>query len=84
MAEKSIICPRCYRESFHPQDIEERYCGHCHMFHREMIHQFIPLTVRLDDLEVFNGYGPCANCGQPYPSSIAAIDPEKMICRERR
>jgi ribosomal protein L37E len=29
MAE-SITCPRCGRTSWHPRDIEEGYCGHCH------------------------------------------------------
>lgn len=25
-----FICPRCDRTSYHPTDIIERYCGHCH------------------------------------------------------
>lgn len=28
-----IRCHRCQRISHHPQDITERYCGHCHVFH---------------------------------------------------
>lgn len=28
-----IKCLRCGRTSFHPQDVEHRYCGHCHEFH---------------------------------------------------
>src|SRR5207247_2471436 len=23
-------CPRCERQSFHPKDVKEGYCGHCH------------------------------------------------------
>ena len=29
----SIRCSKCGRESFHPKDILERYCGACHVFH---------------------------------------------------
>jgi len=32
----SIECPTCHRVSYHPQDIENRYCGWCHAFHEEM------------------------------------------------
>jgi len=32
----SIQCPRCHWRSFNPNDIRERYCGHCHMFHENM------------------------------------------------
>jgi len=31
--EPSIECPRCRRRSFNPNDIRERYCGACHVFH---------------------------------------------------
>lgn len=32
----SIVCPRCGRRSFHPEDVRQRYCGACHMFHDDM------------------------------------------------
>ncbi len=28
----SFTCPRCGRTSYHPKDIEHRYCGNCHAF----------------------------------------------------
>jgi uncharacterized OB-fold protein len=28
-----IRCHTCGRTSYHPKDVEERYCGHCHVFH---------------------------------------------------
>jgi hypothetical protein len=28
-----IRCHACARVSYHPKDIEERYCGACHRFH---------------------------------------------------
>lgn len=34
--EPSIVCPQCYWRSYHPKDIETRYCGHCHQFHDQM------------------------------------------------
>lgn len=33
---KSITCRACGMESFHPKDIEERYCGKCHVFHDDI------------------------------------------------
>jgi len=32
---KCITCPRCGMTSYNPNDIRERYCGACHMFHDE-------------------------------------------------
>jgi hypothetical protein len=26
----SITCPRCHHVSFHPGDIEQKYCSKCH------------------------------------------------------
>jgi ribosomal protein L37E len=26
----SITCPECGRTSYHPDDIAQGYCGHCH------------------------------------------------------
>jgi hypothetical protein len=28
-----IRCHQCQNISYHPRDIEERYCGACHKFH---------------------------------------------------
>lgn len=30
-----ILCNKCGKISFHPKDIQERYCGNCHKFHEE-------------------------------------------------
>jgi len=30
-----IRCHTCGRTSLHPKDIEERYCGACHVFHED-------------------------------------------------
>lgn len=30
-----IRCHRCARVSYHPQDIEQRYCGACDRFHED-------------------------------------------------
>lgn len=32
----SIKCPQCALTSYHPKDIEHRFCGNCHMFHHQM------------------------------------------------
>lgn len=29
----SITCPVCKMTSYHPKDIEYKYCGNCHNFH---------------------------------------------------
>lgn len=31
-----IRCLRCGLESFHPMDVEERFCGHCKDWHEHM------------------------------------------------
>jgi hypothetical protein len=36
-AGKAIRCLICGAISYHPKDIEERYCGRCHIFHDEKI-----------------------------------------------
>lgn len=28
-----IECLRCGMTSYHPTDVQERYCGNCHVFH---------------------------------------------------
>jgi hypothetical protein len=28
-----IRCHTCHLTSYHPKDVEERYCGNCHRFH---------------------------------------------------
>lgn len=30
---RSIRCLVCGNASYHPLDIQEKYCGHCHRFH---------------------------------------------------
>lgn len=30
-----IRCHTCGRVSYHPKDVDERYCGACHVFHEE-------------------------------------------------
>lgn len=32
----SIVCPRCRRRSYHPEDVANRYCGACVQFHDVM------------------------------------------------
>lgn len=34
---KYIRCHTCGRTSFNPGDIENRYCGHCHVFHDDPV-----------------------------------------------
>jgi hypothetical protein len=29
----SILCPHCKLISYQPEDVANRYCGHCHVFH---------------------------------------------------
>lgn len=28
----SLVCRRCHARSYHPKDVEHRYCGVCHQF----------------------------------------------------
>jgi ribosomal protein L37E len=38
-SQPSITCPRCGMISYHPQDIEQRYCVKCHLFHDSFFRQ---------------------------------------------
>lgn len=31
-----ITCPRCGWSSHNPNDVAQRYCGHCHVFHDDL------------------------------------------------
>jgi len=42
---RSIMCLRCGLVSYHPKDVEEKYCGNCHIFHQ--------IEEQLDKLRVF-------------------------------
>lgn len=33
---KSITCKRCKRTSYNPNDVENHYCGCCHVFHDDL------------------------------------------------
>lgn len=33
--QSGITCMLCGFTSWHPQDVEERYCAACHVFHEE-------------------------------------------------
>jgi hypothetical protein len=33
----SIVCPGCKLRSFNPNDVREKYCGACHLFHSDII-----------------------------------------------
>lgn len=34
--EAGIFCKVCGRVSWHPKDVEHRYCGNCNKFHHDM------------------------------------------------
>src|SRR5262245_3231344 len=36
--EQFITCSLCGLRSYHPRDVEERYCGKCHVFHEDEAH----------------------------------------------
>jgi ribosomal protein L37E len=31
-----ITCPKCGRTSYHPMDVNERFCGVCDQWHEDM------------------------------------------------
>jgi hypothetical protein len=35
---EAFTCPRCGRTSYHPKDIAEGYCGHCHEWNQPNEH----------------------------------------------
>lgn len=47
---KAITCCTCGATSYHPGDVEHRYCGRCHVFHDDQIE-------RCQEFD-------CADCGR--------------------
>jgi ribosomal protein L37E len=41
----AIKCLTCGRTSHNPHDVEQKYCGHCHVFHEDAA-QFRDLYLR--------------------------------------
>jgi hypothetical protein len=39
---KALICLCCNRFGFAPQDIAQRYCGHCHRFLADVPADYVP------------------------------------------
>jgi len=36
MQQPYIVCPKCGMVSHNPNDVRERYCGNCHVFHADL------------------------------------------------
>jgi hypothetical protein len=35
---QGILCMTCGRASWHLEDVRQRYCGNCHVFHEDNLH----------------------------------------------
>lgn len=61
--QKGIRCLKCKRTSFHPKDIENKYCGNCHIFYdKEYVPTRIDVTLSMISIwfkifgfEIFSG-----------------------------
>lgn len=49
LEQPSIVCPACGLRSYHPMDIQERYCGYCHAYHPNL--EGRPMTDRDYDVD---------------------------------
>lgn len=50
----SITCPACGRTSYHPMDVQERYCGACHAFHTDLAYK-LSLQIRANAQLLYPG-----------------------------
>lgn len=72
-APPSITCPLCGFTSYNLNDVEEGYCGNCHLYTRDVV---LPATVKaLGDprkdatwtlLPVDTSGGACSQCARPH------------------
>lgn len=53
VSQPSITCPQCGMTSYHPMDIEKKYCGNCHQFHNAMGKQRLPVKMRYKFRTIF-------------------------------
>lgn len=68
MPQPYIVCPRCGWTSHNRNDVAQRYCGHCHVFH--------------DDLRqpaLFPGECVCRTVGCGHVASLHT--PECQVCQ---
>jgi hypothetical protein len=72
----AICCPMCGRVSHSPADVEQRYCGACHLFHDEMI------CVACGGGVDAHRSDPACDCGQRHLVPVYA--PEGQAAQRRR
>ena len=75
----SITCPRCGRTSHNPNDVRERYCGACHVFHGDAHPALAPYAV-----EVFRLDGGGLVATFPFRSFDEAHAGMRRLAQERR
>lgn len=73
---RSITCPACGRTSYHPVDVMEGYCGHCHAFTSPKLAERRAMTS--DELEKLN-----AGTGFALPSGLRAALSKRTQGRRR-
>ena len=64
----TIVCLLCDAQSCHPDDIDNRYCARCHLFH-----DAVQLARRLTTHECpewMTAVGDCAVCGSVVSHSL--------------
>lgn len=63
---RSIVCRLCGRESSNPHDVDERYCGACHVFHAAVAsaRELHRAGASHECSEWPTAVGTCAVCGQ--------------------
>jgi len=49
----ALLCLRCDRISYHPEDIAHRYCGHCHCFLAEWEGEEVALRRLVAEAEIY-------------------------------
>lgn len=60
----SITCPACGKVSYNPNDIEQRYCGNCHLFHDQMLCVYCKELVAAGEQDEHNSCQPIHHaCG---------------------
>lgn len=57
-AQRGIRCGTCGVTSFHPKDVEERFCARCHKFHARPEHGLPEIPMRWGVSPPFRGPAP--------------------------
>lgn len=67
---KAITCLICQRTSWHPKDVEQSYCGRCHLFLDDVLEMFVICFNPIDHPNCFTVRRHLISTGRLVPDKL--------------